>query len=192
MKNQLRKKFKALRDALIPLEVEKNSQAVIATLTSYPFWQKAKRIMCYLSIGNEIQTVPLIEKAWEAKKEVIIPVCQKETLKIKPSLLNSFADLEPKTMGILEPKEGKMFEVDPSSIDLCLIPGLAFDLQGHRIGFGAGYYDRFLPLLNPTTPKMALAHEIQISSETLPVDPHDVLMDYICTEKKIYKITRQL
>ena len=91
-------------------------------------------------------------------------------------------------MGILEPKEGKLYPVDPKIIDLCLIPGLAFDLEGHRIGFGAGYYDRFLPLLKPGTPKMALAFDFQISPKPLPHEAHDVKLDFICTEKKVYTL----
>jgi len=187
MKSKLRKKYKELRSNLDITEVKTKSLIVLKTITSYPFWQNAKSIMCYLSMNNEVLTKPIIEKAWKENKEIIIPVCQKKTFTIQPSLLTSFADLEPRTMGILEPKKGKLKKIEPGSIDLCLIPGVAFDLSGHRIGFGAGYYDRFLPLLNPAAPKVALAFEIQISQDILPCDSYDVLMNYICTEKGLYK-----
>jgi 5-formyltetrahydrofolate cyclo-ligase len=192
MKNEIRKHFKNLRNSLTEKEVKEKSLAILQTLTSYPFWQNAKHIMCYLSFGKEVYTKPIIEEAWKANKQVVIPVCKRETCDIEPSQLFSFADLEPRTMGILEPKEGKLMEVDPKVIDLCLIPGLAFDLMGHRIGFGAGYYDRFLPLLRPDTPKVALAYELQISQEPLPSEYFDVLMDYICTEKGLYQSTTLL
>jgi len=187
MKNETRKNFKKLRNKLTEQEIKNNSEAILEKIASHPFWQKANVIMCYLAFGNEVNTKPIIEKAWQENKQVIIPVCQAKTCEIIPSFLSTFADLEPRTMGILEPKEGKLNPADPKMIQLALIPGVAFDLWGHRIGFGAGYYDRFLPKLEPSTPKIALAHEIQISSTPLPADHYDVLMDYICTENDLYK-----
>ena len=68
--------------------------------------------MCYLAIGNEVRTKAIIDKAWEEGKEVVIPVCTENAI-ILPSLLSSFLDLEPRTMGILEPREGKLKEIDP-------------------------------------------------------------------------------
>jgi len=190
MKKQIRKNFKELRNNLTQENWEQNSEAIFRTITTSSFWQDAKVIMCYLAFGREVNTRPIIEKAWQEKKQVIIPVCQTTTIEIIPSLLTSFEDLEPRTMGILEPKEGKLNPVDPKIIELALVPGVAFDLWGHRIGFGAGYYDRFLPELKPGTTKIALAHEVQISSTPLPAENYDVLMDYICTEKDLYKTKR--
>ena len=187
-KSILRKKYKELRNNMSKEEVSVRSQSILQNLASHPLWAKSSTIMCFLSLGNEVETKPIIARAWEENKQVVIPVCQTESRTIIPSLLTSFQHLEPKTMGILEPKEGKLYPVDPKIIDLCLIPGLAFDLEGHRIGFGAGYYDRFLPLLKPGTPKMALAFDFQISPQTLPHEAHDVKLDFICTEKKVYTL----
>ena len=139
--------------------------------------------MVYISFGGEVMTRPIIERSWALGKEVVIPVCQKERGMIVPSLLYSFDELEPKTMGILEPISDKLREVDPQSIDLCLVPGIAFDYYGNRIGFGAGYYDRFLPLLKPTAPKVALAHSFQLTVSPLPTNPNDIPVDFIITEK---------
>lgn len=188
MKNNLRKHFKAVRNNLSEKEVISNSADICHKITSHPHWQKAKVIMCYLAFGNEVNTKSIIAKAWQENKQVIIPVCDTQTIAIIPSLLHSFEDLEPRTMGILEPKEGKLHPVDPKIIDLVLIPGVAFDLSGHRLGFGAGYYDRFLPQLKPSTPKIALAHQVQISNTALPHDHYDVPMDYICTEKNFFNV----
>lgn len=187
MKQKIRKKFKELRENLTKENLKQNSEAVFQTITKSIFWQEAEVIMCYLALGNEVNTKLIIEKAWQDKKQVIIPVCQTKTVEIIPSLLTSFADLEPRTMGILEPREGKLNPIGPGIIQLALIPGVAFDLWGHRIGFGAGYYDRFLPKLKPETPKIALTHELQISPTPIPSDKYDVLMDYICSEKELYK-----
>lgn len=188
MKSQLRNQFKELRNKLSEEELTKNSDAIFKNIISSALWHQAETIMCYLAFGKEVKTRSIIEKAWQENKQVIIPVCKTATKEIIPSLLTTFDDLEPRTLGILEPKEGKLNPADPKMIQLALIPGVAFDLWGHRIGFGAGYYDRFLPLLNPHTPKVALAHEIQISSTPLPTDQYDVKMDYICTEKGLYEV----
>jgi 5-formyltetrahydrofolate cyclo-ligase len=187
MKNQIREQFKKLRNKLSAEELKNNSKRVFQNITTNSLWHQADTIMCYLAFGNELQTEPIIEKAWQEKKQVIIPVCKTTTREITPSLLISYEDLEPRTMGILEPKAEKLNPVDPKIIQLALIPGVAFDLWGHRIGFGAGYYDRFLPLLKPETPKVALAHGVQVSSDPLPAEPYDIRMDYICTEKGLYK-----
>ncbi|MGI6224777.1 MAG: 5-formyltetrahydrofolate cyclo-ligase [Peptococcales bacterium] len=184
----IRKNYKELRQNLSPNAVMENSKAIFLNITKSLFWQEAQVIMCYLPLGNEVNTKLIIENAWAENKQVVIPVCQAKNIEIIPSLLTSFDDLEPRTMGILEPKDGKLHPVDPTIIQLALIPGVAFDLKGHRIGFGAGYYDRFLPKLASLTPKIALAHEIQISPEPIPSDEYDILMDYICTEKKLYKV----
>ncbi|NLT96177.1 MAG: 5-formyltetrahydrofolate cyclo-ligase [Clostridia bacterium] len=190
MKNQTRKHFKDLRDKLEVKDLNANSQAILKKITSCSLWHEARTIMCYISFGKEVKTRPIIEKAWQDNKQVIIPVCKPSTKEIIPSLLTSFEDLEPRTMGIMEPKDGKLNPVDPKKIELALIPGVAFDLKGRRIGFGAGYYDRFLPLLKPDTPKVALAHEIQVSSTPLPDDEYDIRMDYICTEKGLYEVNK--
>lgn len=191
MKKTIRQQYKSLRDNLSPQEIKENSEAVLKFLTSSSLWQKAQRIMCYLAIGSEVHTKAIIVKAWEEKKEIVIPVCTENAI-ILPSLLRSFADLEPRTMGILEPRDGTSKEVDPHTIDLCLIPGIAFDHQGNRLGFGAGYYDRFLPLLKNSTPKVALAHQVQVSIETLPTNPYDIPADYICTEAGLLSIIENL
>jgi len=188
MKNEIRQHYKHLRQNLSPASAEEKSRLIKNNLFSQPLWQEAQRIMCYLSFKQEVATHEIIQGAWQQKKQVIIPVCKPNSFEIIPSVLNSFADLEPKTMGILEPKEDKLAPVDPLTIDLCLIPGLAFDLLGHRIGFGAGYYDRFLPQLKKHTPKIALAYGMQLSSIPLPADKHDIKMDYIITEDNIYSI----
>ena len=188
MKKEIRTKYKALRDGLEYEAIQKNSQRVLEILTSTALWQGAQTLMCYVSFGNEIATRAIIERAWQDNKTVIIPVCQRKTVSILPSILESYSDLEPKTMGILEPKEDKLREVDPGIIELCLIPGIAFDLYGNRIGFGAGYYDRFLSLLHPSTAKVALAHHIQVSSTPLPSAQWDIAMDYLCTERGLFKV----
>lgn len=185
MKNKLRNYYKDKRSKLTKEEIDLKSSLILKNLLTNDFWKKADTIMVYLSFKNEVETKSIIKSAWEDNKKVIIPICQKDCT-ILPSLFTSFNDLEANKLGILEPSTNKIQIADPLSIDLCLIPGLAFDLEGHRLGFGKGYYDRFLPLLKPNTPKIALSYELQLSTSTIINEEHDVLMDGICTEEKLY------
>lgn len=186
MKSKIRNHYKKLRNNLSVEEVDSKSKAILNNILKHPAWGKAQVIMCYISFKNEVATLPLIKKAWEENKKVIVPVCKTKTCEIIPTQLYSFSDLKVKTMGILEPKKEKINPISPEIIDLCLIPGVVFDKYGHRIGFGKGYYDRFLPNLRPEVPKIALAYALQISEKALPFEKYDVLMDYLCTEKGLY------
>jgi len=102
-KSILRKKYTELRNNIIKEEVSVRSQSILQNLASHPLWAKSSTIMCFLSLGNEVETKPIIARAWEENKQVVIPVCQTESRTIIPSLLTSFQHLEPQTMGILEP-----------------------------------------------------------------------------------------
>lgn len=189
MKNTLRNYYKNMRCKLSPIELEEKSQAIFKTITNLSYWKHASVIMVYVSFGQEVMTRSLMEAALREGKKVIIPISNLETCTITPVVLTSFEDLVANKLGILELPEDKQIAIDPSLIDLCLIPGLSFDLEGHRLGFGKGYYDRFLPLLKATSPKIALAFECQISPEPLPYEDHDFTLDMICTEKKLYEIS---
>ena len=93
-------------------------------------------------------------------------------------------DMVPGFKGILEPDPSKARLLDPREIDFAVVPGIAFDVSGNRLGFGAGCYDRLLPLLRPDCLKVGAAFEIQIADE-LPVNEHDFRLDMIVTEKRM-------
>jgi 5-formyltetrahydrofolate cyclo-ligase len=97
--------------------------------------------------------------------------------------IKSLDELSPGTFGILEPAGEK--GISPEEIDLVVVPGVAFDKRGNRMGYGAGYYDSFLPKLRPEVKKVAVAFEIQVT-DSLPAEEHDVKMDLIITENTIY------
>lgn len=186
MKTELRNYYKNIRKHLSSTEIEQKSRAVFEIITNHSDFKTARRLMIYVSFEREVETIALIKTALKEQKEVVIPISNLETCTITPSLLTSFEDLAPNKLGILELPQHKQIITDPSLIDLCLIPGLAFDLEGHRLGFGKGFYDRFLPLLKPSALKIGLAYECQISADSLPYEKHDFIMDKICTEKKLY------
>ena len=108
---------------------------------------------------------------------------------MKPSQLLSFDELEPGYYGILTPKKEFIRYIDPKEIDLIIVPGAAFDRQGYRVGFGGGYYDRFLTDLNCM--KISIAFGLQIVDK-VPREGHDLPVDMIITEKETINIKKQL
>ena len=113
----------------------------------------------------------------------MVPIADLKKRVLYHSEIKDFSDLEIGTFGVLEPKEECIRPVMPEKLDIVIVPGLAFDLQGNRIGYGGGFYDGFLKGLS--APKIALAYEWQIVN-CVPSDEHDVKVDKIVTEDRIY------
>src|SRR5690606_18895751 len=112
-------------------------------------------------------------------KNIIIPISVVETRQLILSQLMDYdKELEAGTYGILEPKKEYIREVNPELIDLVLVPGVAFDRKGYRIGYGGGYYDRFLTRIDDSVPKIALAFDLQIVAQ-VKKGRYDIPMDYI-------------
>lgn len=187
MKVHLRKEVLALRNLLTKEEQKKKNEAIFRRLLSLPAWEEANLVMIYVSFGSEVNTDYLIQKALAEGKKVAVPYCLREERKLIASILYDYpGDLIPRTWGILEPRPEALRPIEPRLIDLCLVPGVAFDIYGNRLGYGAGYYDRFLPHLRPEAHKIALAFEIQIVDTVFPT-PQDVPVDLIITEARIIR-----
>ncbi len=180
MKKQIRTHVLNRRNAIHPLEQIEYSAKIILNLTSSNPWKNAKSVMLYMSIGSEVFTLPLLSKAIEESKKIILPkVKGKHIIPIevneKFKLISSFG-------GILEPEAE---EVYTGTIDLCIVPLVAFDDKGYRLGYGGGYYDRFLKEYESKIKlKLGLAYEKQ-KIEGIPAEEHDVTLDAICTENRI-------
>ena len=118
-------------------------------------------------------------------KKIIVPKTIPETKELILSELKDYEqDLDIGVYGVLEPNKEFIRPVSYDVIELVLVPGAVFDIKGNRIGYGAGYYDRFLSKLDESIPKIALAYDFQIVDKITPHE-HDVPMDYIITEKRI-------
>ncbi len=140
--------------------------------------------MFYFSFGSEVETITLIKEAMSQGKVVALPLTvpkNKEMLAMKVENLNK--DLTKSPFGFKEPIKERTVEIRPVDIDLVIIPGVAFDLNGCRLGRGAGYYDRFLKRVNAKTPRIALAFEMQIMQK-IPVDIHDIKVNKVITENR--------
>ncbi|MGI9953482.1 5-formyltetrahydrofolate cyclo-ligase [Moorellaceae bacterium AZ2] len=187
MRKELRKEILARRNNLTAEAVARKSRAIQERLLSLSSWQEARTVMIYVSFGSEVRTEGLLQEALGQGKRVAVPYCQKEKRELIASEVYRYPeDLSPGTWGIMEPRLETLRPLDPQAIDLCIVPGVAFDEGGNRLGYGAGYYDRFLPNLRPGTPKIALAFDIQIVATTHP-SLHDIPVDLIITETRIIK-----
>ncbi len=187
-KQQLRQHYKQIRKQLSAEEVQNHSSRIAEQLFASPFWQQSKTIMLYLSFQNEVATEVIYQRGWQEGKTMLLPICAPSGGLMEMSVLLSLDSLVPNRYGIGELPEHLQNIAAPEEIDLCIIPGIAFDKKGNRLGFGAGYYDRYLPRVNQKAKRIALAYECQLYDGTLPTDAYDLPMQYILTEKKMYQI----
>jgi len=186
-KNEIRKAMSKQRRSMSENQVKDKSNTIIEKLMNTKEFENAQSLMVYLSFDNEVYTFDFIEKAMRLGKKIIVPYTIKETYEIIPTLLTNIEDdLEVSTYGYMEPKRSKIQPILEKNIDLTLVPGLAFDRSMNRIGFGKGYYDRYLVKTKKESKNMALAYEYQVLEE-IASEYYDVKMDYIITEENIYK-----
>ena len=182
-KNDIRNLLKNKRLNLSKDEVLAKSRQIKKRLYRIDEFKKAKNILFYISYDGEVFTHDVIKEAF-FDKIVVVPISNKKDYSLILSKLNSFKDLEEGPYGILEPKKERIKEISIDEIDLIIVPGIAYDINGNRIGHGKGYYDRLLKNTNAII--VALAFEFQIM-ENIPTDEHDKPVDIIITEKRIIK-----
>ena len=166
------------------------SEMIFERLVDLPQYLRAQTVMCYVSFRSEVSTHAFYARMWADRKRVVVPCCVAQDLEL--FCLNSFDDLAPGTLGILEPKPELRGQdhrrAKVQELDLLVIPGLAFDRQGGRIGYGKGYFDRLLPGARADALLAAVAFECQLF-DALPMQPHDVRVDAVITETDIYRRT---
>lgn len=157
------------------------SSAILEKLLVDPDFQKAETIGVTISRWPEVDTIPLIETCWRLGKRVAAPKCFAKDRTMDFRLFNRLDQLEVVYMDLQEPIEAETEAVGPESIDLLIVPGVVFTQSGYRIGFGGGYYDRYLSGFNGNT--RSLAFNFQLAGE-LPIESHDIPVDGIITEKR--------
>lgn len=178
-KSLLRQAVLAARSALGPAARAENSRKILAHLSGLPVYQRAAIIHTYMSLPEEVETHTLILSALAAGKRIVLPGVRVGSPVLQHYFIRSLDDLRPGIFKILEPDPKKCVPADPAAIDLILVPGIAFDLRGNRLGFGKGFYDRFL--MNQPAPCVGLAFAVQIVPH-VPVEPWDVPVDALITE----------
>jgi 5-formyltetrahydrofolate cyclo-ligase len=179
LKKILRKQVLSARDRLSPREKTTKSREIEERLFSLPEFLSAQVVMFFASFRSEVETGPMIQRALHLGKRVVLPKVQGKELGLYE--IHDFgSDVEPGAWGIPEPKA--IIPAALADIDLMIIPGAAFDKQGNRLGYGAGFYDKLLPAFGKAT--VALAFEAQIVTE-VPTEKHDVPVRKIITEKQV-------
>ena len=170
-------------------ELAKKTSLIENRLFEFANFLEAKIALLYIDNQNEVKSSGIIRRTFDQNKIVVLPLVKADTKKFKLFKIDDFAkDLKPGQNGILQPDPGKCRTVPIDCIDIAIIPGIAFDEKGGRIGSGDGYYDRLIPHLPVTTRKVALALDYQIIPQ-VPIESHDKHVDIIITDKRIiYKI----
>lgn len=182
-KEQLRNKMKELRERLSKKEVRERSQRVRENLLSLPEFFRAEVIHTYVSSkNNEVDTHELIRLLLKQGKRVVVPVADKSTKQLRHAEIFSLSELVPGAYGILEPKMYR--PVSSHALEVVVVPALAVDRKGNRLGFGAGFYDRFLHGLG--IPIVALAYNFQVV-DAVPSEETDVPVSFLVTESSIIK-----
>jgi 5-formyltetrahydrofolate cyclo-ligase len=179
-KEFLREQFKMVRSQVPPDLAEAASQGIWSILSKRPEFDAAHHVGGFFSVGTEINTYPILEGVLKEGRKLYLPRLVKDQHRFDFVRVEHFEALAPGPFGIQEPVGGH--PVNPAELDLVLVPGLAFDPRGHRLGFGMGFYDRVLPRLKPAALTLGVGYGFQLV-EHLPEDPHDVPLKALLTEK---------
>lgn len=184
-KSSLRSNYLSVRASLPAKNRASSDAAIRKSLSGFDIFCDARIVLTYVSFGPEVDTRALIAALFEEGRRVAVPLVNRKAHKMGFHEIFSLDDLEPDTMGILEPANpGHELTVPELVRTVCLVPGLVFDGDGHRVGYGGGYYDRFLWFYPGD--KIGLARTTMLSSNPLPTDSLDVPVDYIATEGGIW------
>ena len=178
MKNYLRNILRERRAGLSNDDILHSSNIITDTLIESDLFQTCNSLFAYLDVRNEVHTRPLIDFCFKTGKPVFVPVTQKYEMFF--SEIHSFSELEDSLYGIPSPKNPILTEPDPGS--LFVVPGLGFDKCGNRIGYGAGFYDKYL-CCRSRLHLVGFCFESQLEDE-LPADKNDIRMDSVLTEKR--------
>ncbi|MBP3951245.1 5-formyltetrahydrofolate cyclo-ligase [Bacillus suaedae] len=179
-RNQIQRELKTMPDQLF----DRACQEIAEHLFRSAYWQETTRIATTISRDREIDTSAIIQRAWSEGKQVMVPRTNFNNKTMVFYIITHFDQLETRSYGIKEPRPTETIEIPPSQIDLLLVPGVAFDQRGYRLGYGGGFYDRFLQICNARTLSLALTEQIL---PEIPLDYHDLPVDHLLTPNGFIK-----
>jgi len=188
----LRTEAQTARDTLTESERTKWSRRICYRLIDLPIVRDAEVVFVYMHFRSEVQTGEFIDHCLRQGKVVAIPhTLSEEKRLLSVRITDRQLDTEPGYCGIPEPRPGLLRGADfvPEKIDVAIVPGSVFDRAGGRLGYGGGYYDRFLFREARRAFRIGLAYDMQIV-DRVPVERHDQLMDLVVTESNIYDCRR--
>jgi len=170
------------RDGLLEAARRQRSAAICRRLSDLPEVGAANLVFCFVSFGSEVATLPFIEWCLAHGVRVAVPRVVECRSMTAVRITSCDDDLEPGTFGIPEPHRG-LPAVDPTQIDVAVVPGAGFDLAGGRTGYGGGFYDTYLPQLSSAAAVVGAAFDLQIIDK-VPRGPHDVTVGLLMTETR--------
>ncbi len=173
----------AYRKSLSAAEAEAMSTAIQKTFMASREFSEAKTIALYAAVHNEVDTAHVLAQALTDGKSVLLPVVCGDGLDFRQ--INGLMSLRRGAFGIMEPDDGCIVR-EPGEADVIVVPGVAFDLAGRRVGYGKGYYDRVLHSLEGMGKLVGFSYELQLVAD-ISSEPHDVTMDMIVTEKRVVR-----
>lgn len=176
-KDELRSRMRKLRASLDPEERVRLVGRIEERLVAIPEFVTAGSVLLFYSFGSEVATAGLVDHAMAEGKRILLPYLEGDVLEAAEVVAGE--ELVPTTYGPKEPSRRKA--VDQSEVDLVVTPGLAFDRRGHRVGYGGGFYDRYLARLRPETDRAAVGFSFQVVEE-VPAGPRDERVHLIVTD----------
>jgi len=182
-KTELRIKYKNIRNNIVLEDCNAKSQKIFNNIISSKLLESAKSIFIYLSYGREVNTKILVEYLFSNNKTVLIPKCDIKTETMIPVVYFENEKLTDNFYGIKE-TDSQMEYTD--NIDVIIVPGIAFDKYGNRIGHGKGYYDKFLQ--NKNILKIGLCYDDCFIQNEIPHTEEDIAVDYVITDREVVKI----
>lgn len=185
-RERIRRDVSARRDRLASETRKERSRAITERFWALDELHRVTSIHVSLSVGSEVSTDGIVTEARRRRVRVAVPVTMVAERRLMLTELREGSPLVPGPFGIPEPPPDAREPVEIESLDMVVVPGLAFDPYGHRLGWGAGYYDRLLAGIRPRIPIVALAFECQIVP-SIPFLAHDVRMSAIVTEQRVIR-----
>ncbi|MCT8139730.1 5-formyltetrahydrofolate cyclo-ligase [Anaerobacillus sp. CMMVII] len=170
LRNKMKQRLAEMNEA----DYWQQSKKIREKLFNSTEWSEAKTIGITISTGREVDTLAIIEEAWQTNKRVVVPKCYPQKRELKFYQINSFTEVEDSFYSLKEPIISITKLVQKEDIDLVVVPGIIYDQRGYRIGYGGGYYDRFLSDYPNKT--ISLAFEMQIVEE-VPAEEHDIAVE---------------
>lgn len=194
MSSDIKSEKTELREAAIKMRnaLEKDNKVdydceIESRVIAHKSFIYADAVFTYVSTEKEVDTLGLIHAAWAVGKTVAVPKCDRESNVMIFYVIKSMDDLKPGYFGILEPDEKKCEPAQSTANSLCIVPGLCFDAEGYRIGYGKGYYDRFLKSFNGISVGLCYSSGVKLK---LPRGDYDVPVNIVSTERYLREIVR--
>jgi 5-formyltetrahydrofolate cyclo-ligase len=184
-KKDLRIRYRNIRKVMAPAVKRDKDSQILARLLAMPIYQECRLLLTYVSTPEEVDTHALIAHAITAGKTVAVPYCIAGTRQMVFYAIRSLEELVPRSYGVLEPLASKENRITDFAHSLCVLPGVVFDQLGYRLGYGGGYYDRFLAEAYPGKTVGLCYRDCTVSR--LRRGRFDVACDWVVTERDFFK-----